>query len=652
MTAKIGEKKLALASQRLGDIIFDLLLEAGRPLDQRELDEGIKGTLGKSIFPLATRRVLRRDSRLQETEGDFDLLARQVLPDRSLDSGVKHLLLAAGRPLSLQQLANELALAKTRSADSIAELIAKLAERDFSSFILAGERLFLREWLLFVTDNEEEFVLLDNFVNELPTLEEFEKHIKLPSRKPATPLALAEKLLEAANEPVSNKYLQWAIWKVFGEFPDAIGFYEQLEKSDFTALLSGPNWLPSKDTAGLATMLVDFSVELQEEDREQLSKLNLAVLLKQPAPRDQQYHISARDKERVHTFLAEREEPSDLADILREVFAVYPSDDTFLAAAHALTERLHQDERFIAGEASETSWMVTEEVPEEVRIIPERLIPILSEELSAEGDPVDAELEDEGLTRGMVNLADFVHLPELEDIGEEEEVDPDIIPDEAPAEVILPVMYHHFVTGMLKYRKLDWGFFPEDEDLVRVTFLDDRGELYNGWVNNELGLVYGLAKWFERQHEQGLTQAGCLIHLKPGAENNQFIVTYEGDQHEKTFVSTERLEELITLRQNYNLATATTFDLVCAVLENQKDGLSPEALWAELNILRRTSKRAIASLLASYMCFNQSRLRPDRWIYDSKRRGQGRMKDKRQYIISQEATGEEEVQVDRDTLVE
>ena len=89
------------------------------------------------------------------------------------------------------------------------------------------------------------------------------------------------------------------------------------------------------------------------------------------------------------------------------------------------------------------------------------------------------------------------------------------------------------------------------------------------------------------------------------------------------------------------------------MLENQKEGLSPESLWAELNVLRRTSKRAIGPHpLASYMCFNQSRLRPDRWIYDSKRCGQGRMKDKRQYIISQEATGEEEIQVDRDTLVE
>ena len=59
------------------------------------------------------------------------------------------------------------------------------------------------------------------------------------------------------------------------------------------------------------------------------------------------------------------------------------------------------------------------------------------------------------------------------------------------------------MTGTLKYRKVDWGFFPEDEDLVRVTFVDDRGELYNGWVNNELGLVYGLAKWFERSTSRG-----------------------------------------------------------------------------------------------------------------------------------------------------
>ncbi len=654
MSPKLAEKQLSLAVRVLGDLVFDALLEAGRPLPQQELDSALEERLGKPLFPLATRKVMREDSRIVSQEGEFDLVARSLLPDRSIDSGARHLLLAAGRPLSLESLANELALAKTRSADSLAELLVHLASAPGSAYVLRGELLYLKQWLLVVEENNEEAILLDNFIFELEALQHFLASVKLPSRKPKSPLALVEKLLKDAKEPLPNKYLQYAVWKVFGELHDPVALFEEMQQQEFTYLVSGPAWLPTQEALGLEKTLTKFSTELEKQDKAELAKLNLPVLLKQPAPREQQFAISARDKEHVHTYLAEHEEPTELSDILRDVFGVYPSDEQFLAAAHALNERLQQDERFVLGEKSETAWMVTEEVPEDVRILPARLLPVVSKAMTSEGEPVDAELEDEGLVRGMVDLSDFVHAPELEDVGEEDEVDPDIIPDEPPTEIELPLLYHHFMTGILKYRKLDWGFFPEEEDLVRVTFVDEEDDLYNGWVNNELGIIYGLSKWFEKYHERGLSSTGSLIKLKATDEPGTYQVLFENKQHDKLFIPPERLEELIGLRQAFDLHKASTFDLLCAVLENQQDGLAPEALWSQLNVLRRTSKRLVASLLAGYVAFNPSRFRPDRWVYDPRRKGQGRMRDKRQYIITpaSDSDGEEEGRIDADSVID
>jgi hypothetical protein len=55
-------------------------------------------------------------------------------------------------------------------------------------------------------------------------------------------------------------------------------------------------------------------------------------------------------------------------------------------------------------------------------------------------------------------------------------------------------------------------------------------------------------------------------------------------------------------------------------------------LWAEVNVVRRTARRVVASDLASYHCFYQRPPGSDVWVFDERKVSQGRKKTKRKYL--------------------
>jgi hypothetical protein len=55
-------------------------------------------------------------------------------------------------------------------------------------------------------------------------------------------------------------------------------------------------------------------------------------------------------------------------------------------------------------------------------------------------------------------------------------------------------------------------------------------------------------------------------------------------------------------------------------------------VWAEVNVVRRTTRRIVASNLASYHCFFQRPAGSDHWVFDERKVSQGRKKTKRKYL--------------------
>ena len=55
-------------------------------------------------------------------------------------------------------------------------------------------------------------------------------------------------------------------------------------------------------------------------------------------------------------------------------------------------------------------------------------------------------------------------------------------------------------------------------------------------------------------------------------------------------------------------------------------------VWAEVNVVQRTTRRVVASNLASYHCFYQRPAGSDNWVFDERKLTQGRKKTKRKYL--------------------
>ena len=71
-------------------------------------------------------------------------------------------------------------------------------------------------------------------------------------------------------------------------------------------------------------------------------------------------------------------------------------------------------------------------------------------------------------------------------------------------------------------------------------------------------------------------------------------------------------------------------DLLRPALYGARHRIEPLTLHTEVNIVRRATRRLVASILSEYHCFLQ---RGGAWVYDAKKREQGFDKSKRKYLV-------------------
>jgi hypothetical protein len=75
----------------------------------------------------------------------------------------------------------------------------------------------------------------------------------------------------------------------------------------------------------------------------------------------------------------------------------------------------------------------------------------------------------------------------------------------------------------------------------------------------------------------------------------------------------------------------STLDLLIEAMSHWPKGADYLTLLAEVNVVRRSSRRLIASLLSSYLCFYQRSGSPV-WHFDAKKVEQGFDKTKKKFI--------------------
>ena len=100
----------------------------------------------------------------------------------------------------------------------------------------------------------------------------------------------------------------------------------------------------------------------------------------------------------------------------------------------------------------------------------------------------------------------------------------------------------------------------------------------------------------------------------------------------QVYLSQERYAELLSAReQAEESGDVATFDIVCELLGEYPRGLDFVQLLTEVNVVRRVTRRKLASILSNYFCFVQ-KAGTGQWRFDTKKRDMGTDRTKRKYL--------------------
>jgi hypothetical protein len=226
---------------------------------------------------------------------------------------------------------------------------------------------------------------------------------------------------------------------------------------------------------------------------------------------------------------------------------------------------------------------------------------------------------DEGLSSSLRKL--ILH-PLAQDVLDEE-LQPRLknIPDQIRL-VLKPI---HRELGTFPMAQFPTGWFDDEPGLQEVILNDSHGRTLQVWLNTKLRLMFGLFEWWIDQP----IESGAVFQLTRTNKPNVFDFEWLDQTDPVVYVSNQRMEELREIATRAD--SMSTFEILREVMSHWSKGADFLTIMWEVNVVRRTSRRLLASLLSSYVCFYQRSGSPV-WHYDHKKVEQGFDKTKKKFI--------------------
>ncbi len=595
----------------LSDTVADFLLHRGHAAKIGEIATQVGKRIGASAKLI--RQTLSTDPQFVGEERRWNLSLRTYF-HRPVEGALQMALRLYGKPMTIAELCNEMAVLNARAPEYFQLMLPQfMAERPGTYFQLEDGRWGLLGWLLVTHATDDEELRLRNFftdMDELSPLLDQLAALKLTATMNDADIALAA--LDAVDHPLSTKLLAYAAWRLRGAEFDSMGFFLSLLNDERLQLLAGGEWLPAAKladaTASLARLSVLADVALEEEETWE-------------GP----YVPAAEDLGEIFDFVVEHDRPQKLSDLIEGVLEYGKASPRYPSLYEGLMGALQGDPRFQL--VGRQTWTLPALIPQEVLQVPESLLPEALDASIYPDPETDAELEDEGLED---NLPLWVHDPRYEDFGGEHEVElsPEMMSGNSVEETRIPLLYNHQRMGTLKLRQADMAFFPTDTPLACVTVHADKVGSFQMWINNDELLIHGLADWYGAAE----VPVGAVLTFRRGEEADDYLLTWDGEVDELIAIPEERIAELLNIREEAEANTWSVYEIVRAVLTGQPEGAHFLTVWAEVNVIRRTPKRVVASDLSSYHCFVLI-TNSERWRLDERKVDQGRKKTKKKFIL-------------------
>ena len=594
------------------DYIATSLLRHGRALPWNELADAAEVPLTRATLREAAEtlpRVLARGD-------DFDLQIRVEFGEKPrdektrqpLERTVEELLQNVGKPMPIPVIVREVSGLRGVVPAAVQGVLEQLLKTS-NHFVEGAPNTWMH--VAFFLDSAAP---RDDLVRRLNNIESERdwtsvENIEAPASGDLAPRAAT--VLSSAKRPLPLRVLAYLLWRADNSVETAELFRALSDRKTFYFFTGGfittqaqkPQW------NALAEQWLETLPGAQ-------SGPNLASLLDEEA--GEIAALSAADLEKVtEAARAGGETPIALDVIAVEVLGrAAETDEDWQALApqlRGLNVALRESDAWI--EVGDGQFVLRENVPVYIGTMPEMLLPVhLDDEIV---------LSDEGLEG---DCAAFIHDPQWEDVSEEIEAKTLRRADEkAPASTRYVITYPHHVAGTLKLRRMDEAFFDfPDEELSRLPIraTDAEGDHDLGlWASRETGLMYGLVDWYSPQ----TPSSGAVLQFSRDARGALSVKIGANDA--SMFLEDERVE---TLEAFYERAeTDSLFDLLQTVFEAHPSGAALATLWAESNVIRRTSKRQLASVLSAHHCFS---FKDDAWHFDAEKVAQGFKKNKSKFV--------------------
>ncbi len=594
-----------LASLYAETLLYQCLVQADEPLKPSEIAKAV----GRADVDMRLARVvLVTSAHFTPLDRRWTLWNRYLDTTNTFDHNLKRTLNTFGQPLRISEAAHELAAVYNRPTETFEEMLPRFTEPEGSYFAPAKGYIAPRGWLLNLdlpySYSGEVEVLYENFIDDEEVYPYFDAADKaeLSTEDPDS----ITRFLAAVNVPVGAKALQFLAWRRNPEGFSPEAFYHTLfMKSGAIALLDG-TWI---SPALADTLAAHFPALAEQEVSDAEAEVQEVA---------QPLTIGEAEVNQLVEAIQDSEETVYASTLLEDVFDVTPDYSTYQEDLKTLISTLAQDDRVV--------WLGAERfrpqgtLPAYIYSVPALLEIPDARYLDAEGNEADFLLELEGYDGGLER---DVLAPLAQDVLDEEPTgEADSNP---PSNARTIIKYHHKQIGTLPLCQFPSGFFPTAPSILEVEFILQGGQKFPVWVNNETRLIYGLYDWFQSIP----IDSGAVFTIERQAPD-KYVLSYNDESEPNMFISRNRVNELIALGQRAEDEQLPTFDIVREIMEHSRKGLEFLTLHTEVNVVRRTNRQLLASLLSSYHCFFQ---RGGAWVYDSKKLSQGFNKSKRKYLL-------------------
>lgn len=510
-----------------------------------------------------------------------------------------------GAPMPISLVVSELSRIVRGDAEEILSWVERIAKRDKLFIHTSSETIGLASWA-FLAEGETPDRAYQMFFVDADEVEALKKKLKdidwNADDAPAQALA--------AGAPASLKAIGAVAWLNLNN-PDPRSELIYDGREWFDKLVSTPGYvygpngmmMPEAEAKKWLTTAVKVA-----------DKLAPSVDVEDVAP----IEVKVQDVVKMVQKIVASGETITSTKLLEEFYEITPSNKTYPDDMANIMEALKSQPeiQWVGGDR----FRAKGGYPDFIESVPEPFHYPMLDFRDEEGEPMEVELTDDGLSSSLRKL--LLH-PLAMDV-----LDEDIAPamKSQPEQVRLVLKSIHRELGTFPMCQIPTGWLDAAPGIQELVFIDPNGRELSVWANHDARLLYNLIDWWYEQNVEN----GAVFTLTKTGKPNVFEFAWDDQTDPVVFISNQRMEELRTLQEGAE--ELSTLQLLIAVMNHWPKGADFLTVHAEVNVIRRTSRRLVASLLSSFQCFYQRSGSPV-WHYDAKKVDLGFDKAKKKFII-------------------